>query len=138
MRSINSTISSLLPVVALLIVGSFVMGAAALEEFALALTVGIVVGAFSSILIASPVVVWIKEREPRYREIRAQIAERGGSVVSTPLPTQRDEIGRAHVRTPVTNAHLVCRLLLEKKKQNKTKNIHHEQQTQTSTTLESQ
>src|SRR3546814_8112875 len=27
------------------------------------------------------------------------------------------EIGRAHVRTPVTNAHLVCRLLLEKKKQ---------------------
>src|SRR3546814_8704362 len=29
-----------------------------------------------------------------------------------------DEIGRAHVRTPVTNAHLVCRLLLEKKKTN--------------------
>src|SRR3546814_1120315 len=27
------------------------------------------------------------------------------------------EIGRAHVSTPVTNAHLVCRLLLEKKKQ---------------------
>src|SRR3546814_3213914 len=26
------------------------------------------------------------------------------------------EIGRAHVGTPVTNAHLVCRLLLEKKK----------------------
>src|SRR3546814_8245318 len=28
----------------------------------------------------------------------------------------RAQIGRAHVRTPVTNAHLVCRLLLEKKK----------------------
>src|SRR3546814_8009706 len=28
---------------------------------------------------------------------------------------RRGEIGRAHVRTPVTNAHLVCRLLLEKK-----------------------
>src|SRR3546814_4653726 len=27
-----------------------------------------------------------------------------------------DEIGRAHVCTPVTNAHIVCRLLLEKKK----------------------
>src|SRR3546814_9147431 len=26
------------------------------------------------------------------------------------------QIGRAHVCTPVTNAHLVCRLLLEKKK----------------------
>src|SRR3546814_2444835 len=30
------------------------------------------------------------------------------------------QIGRAHVRTPVTNAHLVCRLLLEKKKANTT------------------
>src|SRR3546814_6667472 len=28
---------------------------------------------------------------------------------------KKEEIGRAHVRTPVTNAHLVCRLLLEKK-----------------------
>src|SRR3546814_2284840 len=37
-------------------------------------------------------------------------AERYGAVVDAP------EIGRAHVRTPVTNAHLVCRLLLEKKK----------------------
>src|SRR3546814_5725619 len=33
---------------------------------------------------------------------------------------RRREIGRAHVCTPVTNAHLVCRLLLEKKKKNKT------------------
>src|SRR3546814_5739253 len=34
----------------------------------------------------------------------------------------RRQIGRAHVWTPVTNAHLVCRLLLEKKKCNKNKN----------------
>src|SRR3546814_2165863 len=40
-----------------------------------------------------------------------------------PVPAAADlasltgrEIGRAHVCTPVTNAHLVCRLLLEKKK----------------------
>src|SRR3546814_3655597 len=34
-----------------------------------------------------------------------------------PTSAPRDaQIGRAHVRTPVTNAHLVCRLLLEKKK----------------------
>src|SRR3546814_1043785 len=31
----------------------------------------------------------------------------------------RGKIGRAHVWTPVTNAHLVCRLLLEKKKHGK-------------------
>src|SRR3546814_5983793 len=35
--------------------------------------------------------------------------------VARTLPSQ---IGRAHVWTPVTNAHLVCRLLLEKKKNN--------------------
>src|SRR3546814_7276238 len=34
------------------------------------------------------------------------------------------EIGRAHVCTPVTNAHLVCRLLLEKKKIIQQKNYH--------------
>src|SRR3546814_1298243 len=33
---------------------------------------------------------------------------------------KREYIGRAHVLTPVTNAHLVCRLLLEKKKQHTT------------------
>src|SRR3546814_5632117 len=30
----------------------------------------------------------------------------------------RAEIGRAHVCTPVTNAHIVCRYLLENKKKN--------------------
>src|SRR3546814_1223252 len=34
------------------------------------------------------------------------------------------QIGRAHVCTPVTNAHLVCRLLLEQKQKQKTKTIH--------------
>src|SRR3546814_1682857 len=33
-----------------------------------------------------------------------------------PMERLESEIGRAHVRTPVTNAHLVCRLMLEKKK----------------------
>src|SRR3546814_1596519 len=37
--------------------------------------------------------------------------------IATPLlGPDRQQIGRAHVLTPVTNAHLVCRLLLEKKK----------------------
>src|SRR3546814_3567758 len=39
------------------------------------------------------------------------------------------QIGRAHVCTPVTNAHLVCRLMLEKKKNKKTQNhLHHQRQ----------
>src|SRR3546814_9821198 len=31
-------------------------------------------------------------------------------------PELSEQIGRAHVRTPIPNAHLVCRLLLEQKK----------------------
>src|SRR3546814_1909822 len=38
-----------------------------------------------------------------------------------PMPYSLPEIGRAHVRTPVTNAHLVCRLLLEKQTQKRTR-----------------
>ncbi|MFP5256019.1 MAG: protein translocase subunit SecF [Acidimicrobiia bacterium] len=86
MRSINTTITALLPVVAMLVIGANLMGAASLQEFALALTVGIVVGAFSSIFIATPVTVWLKEREPRYREIRARVTGRGGPVLD-PLPS---------------------------------------------------
>ena len=85
MRSVNTTVAALLPVLGMLIVGSYMMGAAALEEFAVALTVGITIGAFSSILIASPVVAWIKEREPRNREIRARLATMQ-SPIDSPIP----------------------------------------------------
>src|SRR3546814_9823987 len=48
-------------------------------------------------------------------DIRHLIVNPGSSRPVT-LDAVADEIGSAHVRTPVTNAHLVCRLLLEKKK----------------------
>jgi len=85
MRSVNTTITALLPVIAMLVIGSWIMGAASLEEFAVALTVGLAIGAFSSILIASPVVAWIKEREPRYREIRGRARVLRGPVAE-PIP----------------------------------------------------
>src|SRR3546814_8436797 len=53
---------------------------------------------------------------------------RRSSVSSTGRQGPGRQIGRAHVCTPVTNAHLVCRLLLEKKKQ-KNKQLHNKQQT---------
>ena len=59
----------------LLIVGSFMLGATTLEEFALALLVGLISGAYSSIFIASPVLAMLKEREPRFK--RRPQAHRG-------------------------------------------------------------
>lgn len=73
MRSLNTTISSLLPVLSLLVVGSFVMGVVSLQEFALALLVGLALGAYSSIYIAAPMLAVLKEREARYASMRGQL-----------------------------------------------------------------
>jgi len=66
MRSLNTTISSLLPVISLLVVGSWMLGAVTLREFAIALLVGLFFGAYSSIFIAAPLLAVYKSREPRY------------------------------------------------------------------------
>lgn len=81
MRTLNTSIAALLPILALLVVGSWMMGASTLEEFAIALLVGLTAGAYSSIFIASPLLVMLKEREPRYASIRQRIMSRGGSGV---------------------------------------------------------
>jgi len=75
LRSLSTSITSILPVVSLLIVGAFFLGAVTLEEFAIALTVGLAVGVYSSIFVAAPVVVWLKEREPRNVALRERLAK---------------------------------------------------------------
>ncbi|HEX6423734.1 MAG TPA: protein translocase subunit SecF, partial [Acidimicrobiales bacterium] len=62
MRSLNTNITALLPVLTLLVVGSWIMGAVVIEEFAIALLVGQASGAYSSLFIASPMLAWLKER----------------------------------------------------------------------------
>jgi preprotein translocase subunit SecF len=74
MRTINTTISSLLPVVSLLVIGSMVLGAVSLQEFALALLIGLLVGGYSSLFVASPLLAILKEREPKYRSLRGDHA----------------------------------------------------------------
>ena len=62
MRSINTSITSLIPVLSVLVVGSLIMGAVALQEFALALLIGLMIGTFSSLFIAAPISTWLRER----------------------------------------------------------------------------
>ena len=78
MRSINTSITSMIPVVSMLVIGSFVLGAVTLQEFAIALLVGILVGTYSSLFVAAAVVAKMKEREPAYVEIAERIRLRGG------------------------------------------------------------
>ena len=73
MRSINTTFTTIVPVLSMLVIGSLIFGAVSLQEFALALLVGLLSGAYSSIFIAAPTVAWLKEREPRNRAIRERL-----------------------------------------------------------------
>lgn len=63
-RSINTSVVAVLPVAAILFIGSFVLGAGTLRDISLALFIGIIVGAYSTIFIASPVYAHLREREP--------------------------------------------------------------------------
>lgn len=74
-RSLATSLTSLLPVGSILFVGSLVLGAPTLRDFALALFVGIAVGTYSSIFLASPILALWKEREPEWVE-RAEWVER--------------------------------------------------------------
>jgi preprotein translocase subunit SecF len=63
-RSINTTVVALLPIFAILVVGFTRIGPGTLLDLSLALFVGIAVGAYSSIFIATPLLVWLRRREP--------------------------------------------------------------------------
>ena len=68
-RSLATTFITLLPIAAL-----FIFGGATLKDFAFALLVGIVSGAYSSIFIAAPLLTMLKEREPEFarrKDVRA-------------------------------------------------------------------
>jgi preprotein translocase subunit SecF len=79
MRSLNTSLASLLPILGLLLVGSFLLGAETLKDLALALFVGVAAGAYSSIFIAPPIVAMWKEKEPRYAQLRARVERLGAA-----------------------------------------------------------
>lgn len=83
MRSVNTTLITLMPVVSMLIVGQYIFGQATLGDFSLALLIGLASGAYSSLFIAAPLTAWLKEREPRFTEIRKRLEARGADVSDT-------------------------------------------------------
>jgi preprotein translocase subunit SecF len=77
MRTLNTSITALLPILSLLVIGSLVLGATSLQEFGLALFIGLLSGAYSSIFIASPTLALLKEREGRWVAVRRRLEGRG-------------------------------------------------------------
>jgi preprotein translocase subunit SecF len=90
MRSINTSITSMLPVASMLIVGSFILGAVTLQEFAIALLIGIFVGSYSSIFLASSIVAFMKSREESHAAVAKKVEGRGLIGESTRLVSAED------------------------------------------------
>jgi preprotein translocase subunit SecF len=81
-RSINTSMVAILPVLSVLLIGAELLGAITLQAYGVALTVGLLSGAYSSIFIASPLLAVMKEREQRFRAIRQRLASKGDRMIS--------------------------------------------------------
>jgi preprotein translocase subunit SecF len=96
-RSINTSVVALLPVASILVIGSQLLGPGTLLDLSLALFVGIAVGTYSSIFIATPVLADLREREPgmielKKRAVRYQSAQARKAVA---VPAGDDSFGQA-------------------------------------------
>ena len=104
-RSINTTVVALLPIAAVLVVGFTFLGPGTLLDLSLALFIGIGVGAYSSIFIATPLLVDLRRNEPAVRELDKYVARHGAkqaerdaaAAQAAPEPVQvgADRIGAA-------------------------------------------
>lgn len=85
-RSINTTLIAVLPVAAILVAGLVVLGGEGpLANLGLAMLVGMVAGAYSSIFIATPLLAWLREREPEmiaHRKRLEKASRKGRATVS--------------------------------------------------------
>ncbi len=77
-RSINTSLVAILPVLAVLLVGAQLLGATTLQNYGLALFVGLLSGAYSSIFIAAPILAMLKRGESRWLDIEHRLNLKGG------------------------------------------------------------
>jgi preprotein translocase subunit SecF len=75
-RSINTSLTALLPVASILFIGGAILGTGTLNDLSLVLFVGMLSGTYSSIFIATPVLADLKEREPQYKELAIRVRRR--------------------------------------------------------------
>ncbi|GAA3103668.1 protein translocase subunit SecF [Streptosporangium carneum] len=100
-RSLNTTLVAILPVAAILFIGTTLFGAGTLKDLSLALFVGMIVGTYSSLCVATPMLVTLKEREPRYQAIARRLAaQSGGKVVGTKAARQPVPAGASNGSAP--------------------------------------
>jgi preprotein translocase subunit SecF len=86
-RSINTTVIALLPVGAILFIGGGLLGAGTLKDISLALFIGMLVGAYSSIFIAPSVLAQLREKDPAMIALAKRVSARGATTVVNSVVT---------------------------------------------------
>lgn len=86
MRSINTSIISIMPIVSLMIVAVWLLGVGTLKDLALVQMVGILVGTFSSIFFATPLLVTLRERTEMVRNHTRKVLKRRTQAAAGELP----------------------------------------------------
>jgi preprotein translocase subunit SecF len=91
MRSINTSLIAVLPVIGLLVVGVGLLGVGTLQDLALVQLTGIIAGALSSICLATPILVDLKMREPKFQQQAARVKARRDNLARK--AAEREESG---------------------------------------------
>lgn len=99
LRSLNTTVASGLPVLALLLIGSGLLGQITLREFAIALLVGMITGAYSSLFVATPLLGWLKAGEPQFARRRGERGHLVGDQLRSVVVGGAAALARARART---------------------------------------
>lgn len=102
-RSVNTSLVALLPIGALLYVGAFQLGSGPLKGLALVLLVGVAVGTYSSVCLATPLLVQMKRREPGVQKQARRLASRGGTD-KAPRKQQRESVAATRQRERRTSS----------------------------------
>ncbi|MBC6448601.1 protein translocase subunit SecF [Actinokineospora xionganensis] len=91
MRSINTSIIALLPVLGLLVIGVGLLGVGTLGDLALVMAAGMLAGVLSSIFLATPLLVDLKMTEPKFKQQAERVAQRRANVARKADTAEGDE-----------------------------------------------
>jgi len=108
-RSINTSLTALIPVASILFIGAGLLGAGTLKDLALVLFVGMLSGAYSSICIATPVLADLKERQPEYKDLAVKVKRRlagGRRAADAGSTAASSAVAEADTATQVRNPQL--------------------------------
>ncbi|HET7869951.1 MAG TPA: protein translocase subunit SecF [Actinomycetota bacterium] len=100
MRSVNTSLVVLFPIASLLL-----FGGSTLKDFAFAMMIGVISGAYSSIFVAAPILSLLKEREPKYAQLRTRATARDAAGRPLrPVPSERSMTAAGGDGQPVASA----------------------------------